>query len=148
MFSFLRRFFTENIGLKIVALFLALITWFYIVKQLNMEGTKEEMQLLKRIMPSERIAAKKLIIKPIFIGHPRNGFEVVRDKVLMVPEFCIVVGTKDVLESIKYVYTLPIDVGGMSQPFTKSVPLNPIAPGVYLEETLVQVMVSIDKVKQ
>ena len=147
MLGFLRRFFTENIGLKIIALVLALITWFYIVKQLNMEGTKEEMQLLKKIMPDENIIAKKLIIKPIFIGHPKNGFDIVRKKVVMIPEFCIVVGTKDALESIKCAYTIPIDVGGLSQSFTKSVPLSPI-PGVYLEETLVQVMVSIDREKE
>ncbi|MFA6079159.1 MAG: YbbR-like domain-containing protein [Candidatus Omnitrophota bacterium] len=147
MFNFLRRFFIENLGLKVIALVLALITWFYIVKQLNMEGTQEEMQLLKRIMPSERIIARKLPIKPIFIGHPRSGYEIVRDKALMVPEHCIVLGTKDVLENIKFAYTVPIDVGGMTQPFTKSVPLSPIS-GVYLEETLVQVMVSIEKETQ
>ena len=65
-------------------------------------------------------------------------------KAVVVPEYCIVVGTKDLLGKIKFIYTMPIDVTGVSKPFTKSVALNPIAPGVYTEETLVQVTVAVE----
>lgn len=144
MLIFFKRLFVENIALKIMALFLALILWFYIVNELK-KGTEEEMQLLSRILPSEGVVAKKLSIRPIVVGKPRWGFGVVPDKILVSPEYCIVVGSRDMLDKIKAVYTMPVDVSGSYKTITRSVSLNPIAPGVYMEETAVQITVPIEK---
>ena len=144
MLNSLKDLFTKNVGLKILALVLALAFWFYIVSELN-KGTDEERQLLRRILPSDGLAAKKLMIKPIFVGRVRSGYSIVRDRIVAVPEYCIVVGTRDLLEKIRFVYTMPIDIAGVHKTFTKSVPLNPIAPGIYMEETLVQITVPIEK---
>jgi hypothetical protein len=147
MFRFLKELFTENIGMKLLALVLALMAWFYIVKALN-QGSQEDMTLLSKIMPAESIAAKKLIIKPVFIGKPRTGYGIAGDKIRVSPAYCIVVGSKDVLGRIKFAYTVPIIVTGVDKPFTKAVPLNPIAPGVYMEETLVEVSVPVERMQQ
>ncbi len=50
----MKDFFTYNIGLKITALILALVLWFYIVSELN-KGTDEERQLLNKILPSDKL---------------------------------------------------------------------------------------------
>ena len=135
---------TKNIGLKMTALVLALMLWFYVVDELN-KGSEEDKQFLNKVLPQEGVVAKKLPIKPIFIGTPRSGFVVDSRKVVVVPEFCIVVGQKDLLSRIRFAYTMPVDVRGISKPFTKSVPMSPIAPGIYMEETLVQVTVPIER---
>jgi YbbR domain-containing protein len=147
MLKFVRKFFTENIGLKLLSLALALIAWFYIVQALN-EGSQEEMQFLRKILPSEGMVAKKLTIKPIFIGKPKGGYVMLPDKVVVTPSFCIVVGTKDVLENVRFAYTMALDISGLNKTVTRSVPLSPIAPGVYMEETLVEVTVPVEKVAQ
>ncbi len=144
MIKFVRDMFTKNIGMKIIALFVALICWFYIVKELN-KGSEEDAQLLNKILPSKAIGAKKLMIKPIFVGKPHSGFEIDKGKVAVDPEYCIVVGSTGMLEKARFIYTVPIDVNGASQSFTKFVPLSPIGTGIYMEETLVQVIVPIQK---
>jgi hypothetical protein len=144
MLRFIKELFTENIGMKILALVLALIAWFYIVKALN-QGSQEDMTLLSKVMPAESIAAKKLVIRPVFMGKPRAGYNIVGDKVAVAPAYCIVVGNKDVLGKIKFAYTVPILVTGVDKSFIKAVPLNPIAPGVYMEETLVEVSVPVER---
>lgn len=136
--------FKENMGLKATALVLALALWFYVVGELN-KGSEAERLLLNSIMPQKGITAKKLVIKPIFIGRPRHGYAIISEKVVVTPEYCIVVGTKDLLDKIRFIYTLPIDIKGVDRSFTKSVPLNPIAPGVYMEETLVQITAPVGK---
>lgn len=143
MLEFIRKIFTRHIALKFTALILALALWFYIVNELK-KGSEEERQFLSRVLPQEGLVAKKLSIMPIFMGKPRYGFMVDARKAVVVPEYCIVVGTKDLLGKIKYIYTMPIDISNASKPFTKSVALNPIAPGVYTEETLVQVTVPVE----
>ncbi len=147
MFNLLRQFFEKNIGFKITALILALALWFYIVKELN-TGSEEERQFLNKVLPQEGVVAKRLSIRPIFVGKPRWGYGVDNKNVAIVPEYCIVVGTKELLGKIRFAYTMPVDVGGAYKPFTKSVPLSPIAPGVYMEETLVQVTVPMEKVNR
>jgi len=123
---------------------LALLMWFYIVNELN-KGPNEELELLKKMRPGEGMVAKKLMIKPIFIGKPSWGNSVRRDQVVIVPEYCIVLGPRSTLGKVKSAYTMPIDLKKASKTFTAQVALNPIAPGVYTEETLVEVTVPIEK---
>lgn len=144
MLEFLRRFFVKHLGLKILSLILALLVWFYIVNELN-KGSLEEMQLLRRMLPTDGLVAKKIMIKPVFVGKPHWGYKVKSDQAIIVPEYCIVVGSRDMLGKVKFAYTMPIDIRKTAKSFTVSVPLNPIAPGVYMEETLVQVTVPIEK---
>jgi len=144
VFKFVRSFFAENLRLKTIALILALALWFYIVGELN-KGSEEERQLLNKVLPSEGVTAKKLVIKPIIIGTPRRGYTVNAGKVVVIPSYCIVIGTRELLGRVKYAYTMPVDVKGVYKSFINSVSLNPIAPGVYMEETLVQVTVPIEK---
>ena len=125
----LRKLFTKNIGLKITALILALGTWFYIVNELN-KGSEEERRLLNRVLTQDSLVAKNLSIKPIFVGRLKSGYSIDRRKLVIVPDHCIVVGNKDLLGKIRFTYTSPIDLTGAYKTFTKSVPLDPIAPGV------------------
>ena len=52
MLEFMRKFFTKNIGLKFMALILALALWFYIVNELK-KGNEEERQFLNRVLPQQ-----------------------------------------------------------------------------------------------
>ncbi len=144
MFETIRNFFTKHLGLKFTALMLALALWFYIVSELK-KGSEEERQFLNRVLPQEGVVAKKLSIMPIFIGRPRAGFAVDPRKAVVVPQYCIVVGTKELLGKIRNAYTMPIDVTGTFKSFNKSVAMNPIAPGVYMEETFVEVTVPVER---
>lgn len=147
MKQFVRDIFFKNLGLKFISLILALTIWFYVVGELN-KGSEEERQFLRRVLPSQSLVAKKLTIRPVFIGKPRDGFELAQTRMVILPEYCIVVGSGDMLGKIRSAYTMPIDLNGVYRTFTKSVPLNPIAPGIYMEETLVQVTVPIEKSAQ
>lgn len=144
MLHSIKKFFTENIWLKIGSLLLALVLWFYIVNELN-KGSEEDRQFLNKVLPSEGVVAKKLFIKAVLVGSPRWGYTVDPRKAVIVPEYCIVVGTRQLLSKIRFAYTTPVDVSNAFKTFIKSVPLNPIAPGVYMEETLVQVTVPIER---
>lgn len=145
MLEFIKKLFTKHIGLKFTALILALALWFYIVGELK-KGSEEEQLFLSRMLPHQGMVAKKLSIMPILIGKPRSGFTVDVKKAVVVPEYCIVVGTKDMLGKTRFIYTMPIDVNGASKSFTKSIALNPVAPGVYTEETLVEVTIPVEKI--
>ena len=144
MLQSIKELFTKHLLLKFLSLMLALLAWFYIVNELN-KGPNEELELLKKMRPGESMMAKKLMISPIFVGKPSWGNSVRRDQVVVVPEYCIVMGPRNVLGKVKSAYTIPIDLKRISKTFTAQVALSPIAPGVYTEEMLVQVTVPVEK---
>ena len=146
MLQSIREIFTKHLFLKFLSLMLALLAWFYIVNELN-KGPNEERELLKKMYPNGGMVARKLAINPVFSGKPSWGNSLKREQVTVSPEYCIVMGSKDVLGSTKSAYTMPIDLKGASKTFTAQVALRSIAPGVYMEETLVQVIVPIEKDK-
>ena len=146
MLGYIKKFFSENLPLKLLSLVFALAAWIYIVGELG-KGALEQQKFLEKIFPTYGTIAKNLPIEPRLIGAPRRRFEVVEDKILVVPKDSIVVGPKRIIEGITSVPTIPIDVNDQYETFTKSVPLKPIAPGVYFEETVVMVTVPIEKKK-
>lgn len=140
----IKDFLTKNLALKLISLILALMLWFYIVDELN-RGNEEDRQLVSRILPSEGMMTKKLAIKAVIVGRPRHGYRLVEKEVLISPEFCIVVGKKAMMEKLRFAYTMPIDVSGASKPVAVSIALSPIAPGTFMEETFVNVVIPIEK---
>ncbi len=144
MLQSIKDVFTKHLFLKFLSLILALLAWFYIVNELN-KGSSEELEILRRMHPGEGMVAKKLMISPVFAGRPSWGNSIRRDQVAVVPEYCIVMGPRNILSKVNSAHTMPIDLKGTSKTFTTQVALNIIAPGVYMEETLVQVTVPIEK---
>ncbi|MDD5174002.1 MAG: hypothetical protein WC419_01650 [Candidatus Omnitrophota bacterium] len=144
MLQSIKNVFTKHLLLKFLSLILALLSWFYIVNELN-KGSKEEIEMLRKIRPGEGMVAKKLAISPVFVGRPSWGNVVRHDQVVIVPDYCVVMGSRNDLANIKTAYTVPIDLKKASNTFTAQVALRPVASGVYMEETLVQVTVPIEK---
>jgi len=127
-----------------MSLILALMSWLYISDEVR-STSEDEKQFLSRIIPARGLAAKNVSIKTIFVGQPRPGFFVDERNIAISPEYCIVVGSKEILGKLRFAYTAPIDITGANKTFTKSVSLNPIAPGIYMGDTLVQVTVPVEK---
>jgi YbbR domain-containing protein len=144
MLQSIKNVFTKHLLLKFLSLILALLSWFYIVNELN-KGSNEEHEMLRKILPGENMVAKKLMISPVFIGKPAWSNVVRREQVVLVPDYCVVMGSRNDLAKIKIAYTMPIDLKRASKTFTAQAALRPISPGVYMEETLVQVTVPIEK---
>lgn len=144
MFKFLGKAVTENLLLKVVSLFLAVWMWFYVVSELN-KGSVDDRLAIQKLLPSYGMITKKLLIRPIVVGRPRPGYRIIEEKIVAVPDYCIVVGPRKILENLKYIYTLPIDATGSSRVLTVTVPLKPIASGIYMEETLVTATIPIER---
>ncbi|MFC1576717.1 CdaR family protein [Candidatus Omnitrophota bacterium] len=140
----LKKFVSENLLLKILSLVIAVAAWIYIVGELG-KGALEQQKFLEKIFPTYGMMAKNLSVRPRLVGNPRRRYRVAEDKILVVPEDCIVVGPKRTIKDIDAIYTIPIDVSNASESFTKSVPIKPIASGVYFEETVVMVTIPIEK---
>jgi YbbR domain-containing protein len=142
----MRNIIINNIGLKILALFLAIITWFYIVVELH-KGTTDEMETLKGILPY-RMVSKQIPIRLDLVGTPREGYFIDYDNIILKPPTCIMLGPKSVLNKISEVKTQPIDISDYTRVFTKDVNIVTPIKGIDIKEKFVTVTVPISKIAE
>lgn len=136
----------NNLGLKLLALFLAVVTWFYIVVELQ-KGTPEEREVLQRILPY-RMVSKQIPIKLNLIGEPQKGYMVEYDKIVIEPSTCVMIGPGSFLNRLSAVNTQSIDISEYTKTFTKDISIISPTKGVTMKEKFVSVTIPIIKVKE
>lgn len=140
----MNRFISSNIGLKFLALILAVVTWVYIVFELH-KGTMEEMEAFHRILPSANMASKVLSIKLNLTGEPPPGYIVQYEGVVIEPPSCVIVGPQSVLNRLSYVKTQEINVSEYTKTFTKDVSIVSPLRGFSVKDKFVRVSIPIVK---
>ncbi len=73
-------------------------------------------------MRLERVRQKRVPVEPVLTGAPGEGFRIT--DVLVIPAQVTVEGAESELREINRVVTAAVDVDGVRQGFTQSVPLN------------------------
>ena len=123
----------NNLGLKLLALLLAIITWVYVVIELQ-EGNVAEKEVLQSILPPYRMVSKKISIKLNLVGEPKEGYEVAYDKVVLKPSQFLIVGPKSLLKDISSVDTEPVDLSGHVKTIIRDVSVITPTKGVIKEK--------------
>ncbi|UCD55841.1 MAG: YbbR-like domain-containing protein [Candidatus Omnitrophota bacterium] len=138
----LKKILLNNIGLKLLALFLAFVTWFYIGEASKAVSQKT---VLQKIFTSAYYSSKKLYVKPIFVGSVPGGYEFVKRDVNVVPEFIVVLGPSNILSKKEFIYTKAIDLSKHTKSRTIDIELRSISPSIKLQKTNAQVYLPIKK---
>ena len=136
-----KRWITHNLGLKILALVLAVATWFYISQELTNLKNEEERAIIN--MLHYEVVSKKLPVQLTIVGEAREEYKVIMEKVTVQPETIIVVGPKNILDEVNYARTVPIDISEYTKDVNKDVALAPIARGIRLKDTFVKAFIPI-----
>ncbi len=139
----LKRWIMNNLGLKVLALILAIGTWFYINKELTKVKTEEEKAIFS--MLHYDVISKKLPIQVTIVGKVVPGYEIDTAGITVEPAACAVIGPKNLLESVDIARTVPIDISEYTQSVSKELALAPIAKGLELKNYFVKVHIPIVK---
>lgn len=143
----MKQLIVANFWLKILALFLAIIVWLYVVGELN-KGSPEESALFFRIMPF-RVSAKEVPIKVALVGKPLNGYQILAETVTVKPAAYAILAPSSIVKKIEYVTTEDIDIGEFTKSVVKEVKLKPIGGGVTLDKNfIVKVVIPVHKIEQ
>lgn len=141
----MKNFIINNVGIKLLALVLAIVTWSYIVLELQ-KGSVQEGEALQSIIPYN-LVSKNIPIKINLAGEARKGYIILNDKIVTEPSTCVMIGPKVILEKISSVQTEPIDLSGYTRTFTKDVSIIPPLKGFTIKEKFVSVTVPVLKVE-
>lgn len=141
-----KRWITNNLGLKILSLVLAIITWLYVTQVLAKLKSEEEKAIFS--MLHYDVTSKTLPIQLTIVGEVKEGYEIVTDGVTIAPETCVVIGPDNILNEVSFARTMPIDISEHTKDVSKQIALAPIAPGIALKDKFVKVYVPIVKKDQ
>lgn len=131
----------RNISIKIVALLLALILWFYIE---NITGENPFMP--KREIFKADVAAVYIPIEPRFRGALPRGYALDREKTRVIPENILIIGEREFTEQITKIYTVPINITGFTRTIELDIPLEVLGQKLNIEGSMVKVRVAVERV--
>jgi len=136
-----KQWIINNLGLKILALILAMGTWFYINMELTKVKTEEERAIFS--MLHYDVISKKLPIQVTIVGVMRPGFKIDTEGITIDPETCVVIGPKNMLDDVDIARTVPVDISEYTQDIIKDLELAPIAKGLELKNYFVKIYIPI-----
>lgn len=140
----MKNYIFNNLGLKIIALALAILSWFYIMGEI--EGTGYSQKSIFDFTFPERYVNKMVPLKINITGKPASGYHTRLEKVSITPQYCLVAGPLSLIEPLEYVLTEPIDISGATQTISKQISLQKIAnQKITATEKLVEVVIPIEK---
>lgn len=134
----------NNIGLKMLALILAFVTWLYIGEVIEVDS---EMTVLQKLLSSSDYISKKLYVKPIFVGAAPAGYKFTESEVKVTPESIVVLGPSNVLSGKEFIYTEPIDLSEHTKRKRLDVELADISPSMKFQKADVQVYLPVEKIE-
>ena len=132
----------NNMGLKALALVLALVTWFYI-GEITEEGSDKT--LIQRFLSSSYFVSKKLSIQPHFVGEVPSGYRLIQDDIKIEPEYIMVLGPAKILTKKEFIYTKPIDLSEYTKTKTLDVGLENISHAIKVQKTDISVFIPVKK---
>jgi YbbR domain-containing protein len=134
---------SHNIGIKLLALVLAFLTWLYVgeATKVNTEKT-----VLQKLLSHTIYASQRLRVVPVFSGSVPEGYRLVERDVLVSPESIVMVGPGKLLAQKEEISTEPIDLEEHTKSKTVEVGLESIARSVKLQKVTVQVFLPIEKI--
>lgn len=140
------KWFTNNSGIKILSLLLAIgiWSWFYKAGGFGEDAYGGER---RRLYNTSEMSVKNTPIKVNLIGSPPKGYFVNYKAMSLNPNKFLLVGPKRMLDRIEFIETQPIDINEFTRTVTTKISLQPIA-GINLpQEEFVEVIIPIEKIE-
>jgi len=132
----------NNLGIKVLALILAFITWLYIGEVTKKSSGKT---ILQKLLTPRTLSVKTMTVKPILVGRVPEGYEIAREDIKVEPETIIVAAPRGILMDKEFIYTKPIDLGEYTRPKVLDAELKDISRAARLEKVTVRVILPIKK---
>ncbi len=143
MFRWINRWVAHNFWLKFVALFLAVISWFYINDEIRSRSSVKLPSVLSRFVKSDPVISKKVSISANLKGKPARGYSVHYEEVTVMPATCVVWGRESIINKINGVYTEPINIDKKTESLIVHTQLKSVPDIVLPESKIVRIEIPI-----
>ncbi len=110
----------NNFWPKVIALVLAIATWFYVFDLVNTDSFLQKKETVEEMLSRFEFTLKEVPVKPVFTGRSPEGYQAIFEKVIVDPSKVTLFGPGEILDGVSELRTEPIDVSE----YTKSARLE------------------------
>jgi len=100
----------NNFLAKLIALALAIATWFYVFDLVNTDLFLKKKKTVEEIFSRYEFSVKEVPVRPIFFGKLPKGYNVKFDEIKVNPSKISVFGPKDIVDGVDELETEKIDL--------------------------------------
>jgi len=134
----------SNFWIKVISLFLAVGTWFYVADLIE---NSTEKKILAKILPTyTKMVSKKLNIEAVFAGSLPDGYVLDLNEVRVDPPYLVVAGPRFIFNKVQKLETVPIDISEYRKISIYQAQIAPISKSVDTEKLQVSVTIPIRKI--
>ena len=139
---------TNNFLAKLIALALAIATWFYVFDLVNSDMFSQKRETAEEVFLRYNFIMKELPVKPVFYGKSPEGYRVAYDKVKIEPSRITVFGPEEILEDVAELETDRISLGEYTRSAQLKLGINSGKKGLELKEKVVDVFLPVETVEE
>ena len=106
----IQKLFFNNLWMKLIALILAVATWFYVFDLVISDSPMQKGETVEDIFSRYHFSVKQVPVKPAFVGKTPEGYRIPFDKMKIEPETIYVFGPEEVIEGVEELRTEKINL--------------------------------------
>jgi YbbR domain-containing protein len=137
---------TNNFWAKIIALILAVATWFYVFDVVNTDSYLQKEETAEEIFARYKFIVKEVSVKPVFAGKSPEGYRVAFEKVIIDPSKVSVFGPQEVIEEVEELRTDKINLGEYTRSTKLELGLQSDVKFLQFDDKVVNVYVPVEPV--
>jgi len=138
----------HNFWPKLISLFLAVATWFYVFDLVNSESYSPKKQKAEDIFANYNFIVKEVPVKPTYTGKSPNGYKVVFNDVKVEPSRISILGPEKIIENVAELRTERINLGEYTRSTVLRLGIRSDIRSLKMKEKDVEVYLPIVKVKE
>ena len=131
----------HNAWPKLLALVLAIATWFYVFDLVNSDSQRKE--TVAEILSRTNFIVKEVKVKPVFTGKTPNGYMVVFDEVKIRPATVAIFGPEVIVNKVTELRTDRIDLGEYTRSVTLKLGVHSNVKSLSLDDKVVEVVLPV-----
>ena len=134
----------NNFWAKVIALILAVATWFYVFDLVNTDSFIQKKERVEDIFSRYKFIVKEVPIEPVFSGKAPSGYTNNFEKVIITPSKISIFGPEDILEDVTELRTDKIDLSEYTKDVNLKVGFNSDIKDLGIEGKVVDVFLPVE----
>ncbi|GEM_PF-642630 len=137
----------NNFWPKVIALALAIATWFYVFDLVNTDSFSQKKKTAEEVFSYYKFVVKEVPVKPVFSGKSPEGYRALFDKVKVEPAKISVFGPEDILDDVVELETDKINLGEYTRSAQLHLGIHSDTKFLQIKDKIVDVYLPVETVK-
>ena len=137
----------NNFWAKLIALILAIATWFYVFDMINSDSAMQGKESMEELFERYDFVVRSVPVKAVFVGKSPQGYRVAFDRVKVDPPEISIFGPEEVVGRVDELSTSKINLGEYTRSTKLSLGLQSNMKYFQMKDKVVDVYLPVEAIE-